>query len=235
HPLVVCTPHLGASTKEAQNNVAKDIARQFLDIMNGKSVPGVVNAPLLSEMLKHQNLLWTRLGRNIGMVAAMDSPKARSLKISINGNEARKVAKLIRETVLVGFLSTITGKEVKLISASNLAQEMNVEAKLEPNDTDGHCCFSTVRLQTETGNEYVAIPQGRRSYLTEMNGHRFEPAIVMNGHLTIVELINSTDYEKMMKTMATNMAINSVTRSNDHSLVAIHSTESLSTFSYVDH
>lgn len=43
HPKVVCTPHLGASTKEAQNNVAKEIALQFLDIMAGKSVPGVVS------------------------------------------------------------------------------------------------------------------------------------------------------------------------------------------------
>lgn len=43
HPKVVCTPHLGASTKEAQNNVAKEIALQFLDIIDGKSVPGVVS------------------------------------------------------------------------------------------------------------------------------------------------------------------------------------------------
>lgn len=138
HPLVVCTPHLGASTKEAQNNVAKEIALQFLDIMDGKSVAGVVNAPLLSEMLKHQNLLWTRLGRNLGMLAAMDSPSSSSLKLFINGNEARKVAKLIRETVLVGFLRIKTGKEVKLISASDLAADMNIDLKLEFPESSGH-------------------------------------------------------------------------------------------------
>jgi D-3-phosphoglycerate dehydrogenase len=43
HPKVICTPHLGASTKEAQQNVAKEIALQFLDIIEGKPVPGVVS------------------------------------------------------------------------------------------------------------------------------------------------------------------------------------------------
>lgn len=38
HPKVVCTPHLGASTKEAQKNVATEIALQFLDIIDRKKV-----------------------------------------------------------------------------------------------------------------------------------------------------------------------------------------------------
>ncbi|RWS23686.1 D-3-phosphoglycerate dehydrogenase-like protein [Leptotrombidium deliense] len=42
HPLVVCTPHLGASTVEAQVKVAEEIAIQFLDLMEGKTVPGKV-------------------------------------------------------------------------------------------------------------------------------------------------------------------------------------------------
>lgn len=50
HPLVVCTPHLGASTKEAQINVAKEIAEQFIEIINGKSVPGVVCSMNLIEI-----------------------------------------------------------------------------------------------------------------------------------------------------------------------------------------
>jgi len=43
HPNVVCTPHLGASTKEAQLRVAKEIAEQFVDATKGKSYFGVVS------------------------------------------------------------------------------------------------------------------------------------------------------------------------------------------------
>ncbi|RWS07432.1 D-3-phosphoglycerate dehydrogenase-like protein [Dinothrombium tinctorium] len=42
HPLVICTPHLGASTKEAQVKVAEEIALQFLDLKEGKEVAGKV-------------------------------------------------------------------------------------------------------------------------------------------------------------------------------------------------
>ncbi|XP_054163293.1 D-3-phosphoglycerate dehydrogenase-like [Oppia nitens] len=42
HPKVICTPHLGASTKEAQINVAKEIAYQFIDMIDGKPVAGKV-------------------------------------------------------------------------------------------------------------------------------------------------------------------------------------------------
>jgi D-3-phosphoglycerate dehydrogenase len=43
HPAVICTPHLGASTAEAQINVARDIAIQMADALEGKSYVGVVN------------------------------------------------------------------------------------------------------------------------------------------------------------------------------------------------
>ncbi|XP_053213259.1 D-3-phosphoglycerate dehydrogenase-like [Panonychus citri] len=50
HPKVICTPHLGASTKEAQIKVAEEISLQFLTLMDGDSlaVPGAVNANQIS-------------------------------------------------------------------------------------------------------------------------------------------------------------------------------------------
>ena len=48
HQNVICTPHLGASTKEAQVKVAEEISLQFLDLIDGKSVPGAVNAQALA-------------------------------------------------------------------------------------------------------------------------------------------------------------------------------------------
>ena len=42
HPLVTSTPHLGASTEEAQTRVAEDIAQQFVDMMQGKELVGAV-------------------------------------------------------------------------------------------------------------------------------------------------------------------------------------------------
>ena len=43
HPKVTATPHLGASTKEAQSRVAVEIAEQFVDLMQGKKLVGAVS------------------------------------------------------------------------------------------------------------------------------------------------------------------------------------------------
>ena len=43
HPKVLCTPHLGASTVEAQKRVAMEIAQQIVDAINGKPIIGLVN------------------------------------------------------------------------------------------------------------------------------------------------------------------------------------------------
>lgn len=49
HPKVIPTPHLGASTVEAQKRVAVEIAEQFVDVMNGKSLFGAVSIFLYCE------------------------------------------------------------------------------------------------------------------------------------------------------------------------------------------
>ena len=48
HKNVVCTPHLGASTEEAQVNVARDVAIQMCDAMEGADFTGVVNVPYIA-------------------------------------------------------------------------------------------------------------------------------------------------------------------------------------------
>ena len=47
HPHVVCTPHLGASTQEAQERVAVDVAREMLRVLEGKPATTAVNAPFV--------------------------------------------------------------------------------------------------------------------------------------------------------------------------------------------
>lgn len=49
HPNLIGTPHMGASTKEAQRKVAEEIATQFIDLTNGKKVQGQVNQLIISQ------------------------------------------------------------------------------------------------------------------------------------------------------------------------------------------
>ena len=50
HPAVICTPHLGASTTEAQLKVAMEIAQQFVDAVQGKGLAGLVSGALKTAL-----------------------------------------------------------------------------------------------------------------------------------------------------------------------------------------
>jgi D-3-phosphoglycerate dehydrogenase len=78
HPAVIVTPHLGASTNEAQQRVAVEIAEQFVALATNCSaaerahyaVTGVVNAPVLAAAMIHTNTPWISLANELGKVAA---------------------------------------------------------------------------------------------------------------------------------------------------------------------
>lgn len=78
HPAVIVTPHLGASTNEAQLRVAVEIAEQFVGLAANcpatvrarYAVTGVVNAPVLAAAMIQTNTPWITLGKELGKVAA---------------------------------------------------------------------------------------------------------------------------------------------------------------------
>lgn len=224
HDRVVCTPHLGASTKEAQNNVAKEIALQFLDIVDGKSVPGVVNAPLLSETLKHENLIWILLGRSLGkLVATNQQATLKSFQVAIKGTAASKQAKLIKESVLLGVLSILTNSpSVSIIAAPSLAASLGIDSSFTVED--GPCCTSTVTVKTNNGSTFTGRAQGFRAYLTSVNGHHFEPSVAFQNTLTLFQVDPSVSQAQVLSTLANLTNLESITKAKDNeTLWAVHS------------
>ena len=66
HPNVVCTPHLGASTDEAQVNVARDIAIQMCDVFEGKDYVGICNVPYMAAASQPHIKPFMTLAETIG-------------------------------------------------------------------------------------------------------------------------------------------------------------------------
>ena len=71
HPHVVVSPHLGASTFDAQERVAKAIAENLSDILDGGAFVGVVNSPDLGAVAKNSNIVpFVMLAEKIGSLQA---------------------------------------------------------------------------------------------------------------------------------------------------------------------
>lgn len=138
HPGVVCTPHLGASTEEAQINVARDIALQMCDTLAGKDFVGIVNVGYMAMAQNPAAKPFGDLAELLGRVAAQfagSKPKSVTLstwgagEISITTPAAKQ---LLQATALQGLLSTMDTKGVKpgIVNAPFLAKELGVEVEV---------------------------------------------------------------------------------------------------------
>lgn len=81
---VICTPHLGANTVEAQRRVALEIAQQIVDMAKGRPLTGVVNAPALTNASNEAFKPWIELAQALGYLANHLSKPADTPTLSIS-------------------------------------------------------------------------------------------------------------------------------------------------------
>ncbi|RMX50256.1 hypothetical protein pdam_00017210 [Pocillopora damicornis] len=134
HPKVIACPHLGASTVEAQTRVAKEIAEQFVDAVQGKSLFGVVNATFLADALKPQAQPWLSLGEKLGKVAAcLSQGKVAKATVTTYGADMKPAGRYITAAVSAG----IMGSEANLVNSSVMAKEKGCQVSSTHMDTVG--------------------------------------------------------------------------------------------------
>ena len=117
-PNTLLTPHLGASTEEAQIAVAEEVAEQILEVLDGRSARYAVNAPLLTAETAQAIAPYLPLAETLGRFAAQLSPVApRTLTLEIAGEPAAHDATSLVAAVLRGLLETTTEERVNLVNA----------------------------------------------------------------------------------------------------------------------
>ncbi|MHB1627974.1 MAG: phosphoglycerate dehydrogenase [Bacilli bacterium] len=128
NPLVIATPHLGASTVEAQVNVAVDVADGMVRLLRGGSYPHTVNLPALSAEARQKVEPYARLGEVLGSFAAqMKSGGVEKVVVRYEGEPASQPLEPVTGALLKGLLTHYYREEVHLISASLIAEELGVE------------------------------------------------------------------------------------------------------------
>lgn len=146
---VSCTPHIGASTDEAQENVAVQVAEQMSDFLLTGTVSNAVNVPSLSEEEYHQLApyiqLTSRLGQLLGQIA---EPGFSRLKVCFEGPVAGLNRKALMNAALQGLLSSSIA-DVNAVNASLLARDRGIEVSEEARETSDHFNH-VIRLQIES-------------------------------------------------------------------------------------
>ena len=123
HPNVICTPHLGAATTEAQENVALQVAEQMSDYLLTGAISNAVNFPSITAEEAPKLKPFIELAEKLGSFAGqLTETGILKVQITYEGHVAEMKIKAITSAVLSGLLRPMLG-EVNVVSAPVVAKE----------------------------------------------------------------------------------------------------------------
>jgi D-3-phosphoglycerate dehydrogenase len=160
HPAVVATPHLGASTGEAQLNVALAVAEQVRDYLVDGVVLNAINLPSVSiemaERIAPYLLLAERMGRLHGQLAEGDAPT--EVTVEYHGEAADlEDTRPVSAAVLKGLLSSFFAAPVNAVNAESIASERGVRlVEVRERASSAFASSLTVRLSGPTGGHVIS-------------------------------------------------------------------------------
>jgi len=183
-PNTVLTPHLGASTAEAQVAVAEEVADQVLEVLAGRSARYAVNAPLLAPEAAQALGPFLPLAEILGrFFAQFARGGARTLTLEVAGEPAGYDTAPITAAVLRGLLETVTTERVNLVNAGLLARARGITV-VEHKTPDAGSFSALVTLSGDVDGRHIVVGgtiANGLPRLVRLNDYRLdmEPADVM--------------------------------------------------------
>lgn len=156
-PRIITTPHLGASTAEAQERVAVDVAEQIVDVLGGRPARYAVNAPMLApETLKVVGP-YMAVAEIVGTVATqLVTGKLKSIELEYLGEIAEYDTTPLKASVIRGLLKPISEETVNIVNANVIAQSRGWD--IAEQQRTSHAVFNNlVNLKVITSDEEVTV------------------------------------------------------------------------------
>lgn len=186
-PQVIVTPHLGASTAEAQVNVAIDVAREMAKVLKNEPFKNAVNLPTVRpevmKVLAPYFPLAEKLGRLVGQLT---EGRLQRVEVEYSGEITEYDLNPLTTLVVEGLLKPVLNSEVNMVNARVLAKQRGIKVaeRREASDPDYN---NKIRVKTisDRGERVVAGTFFRQNDLrvVEIDGYHFD--VVPHGHLLI--------------------------------------------------
>ncbi|AOS93124.1 phosphoglycerate dehydrogenase [Mycobacterium intracellulare] len=151
-PQVVVTPHLGASTEEAQDRAGTDVAASVKLALAGEFVPDAVNVG--GGVVNEEVAPWLDLVRKLGVLAATlsDGPPV-SLSVQVRGELASEDVEVLKLSALRGLFSAVVEGPVTFVNAPALAEERGITAEIgTASESPNHRSVVDVRAVAHDGS-----------------------------------------------------------------------------------
>ena len=178
HPRVVATPHLAASTEEAQEKVAIQIAHQVVDALKGRGISGSVNADVI-QMMQHKEIrpyaeLAERLGR---LLSRLKEGTLKSVTVSVSGEYLSESTAALSSAVLKGLFENVLYEPVNYLNAPVIARERGIAVHLhQEEDHELYKNVLTIRYETDRETRMFSgtVFGNREGRIINMDGFHFE-------------------------------------------------------------
>ena len=190
-PNVTLTPHLGASTAEAQESVGIEIAEQIADVLNGGVIRNAVNVPSIDAAALKILGPYLDLGAKLGTLVQQIAPQqVASLRITYWGKIIDLDVNAVTRAIQRGFLRRISGDSVNFVNAPSVLERLGVRAEVvKSTDDSGYTDLIKVDATGADGASYSAsgtlIGKGNQPRIIEINGREVE--VVADGKLLVLE------------------------------------------------
>ncbi len=152
HPRVIFTPHLGASTGEAQVKVAEMIANQMASYLMHDVIVHAVNFPSVSREVMAQIRPWVDMAEKMGALMGQMVSGIHHITMTYSGDVAELETRPLTHAALKGFLGVFTDKPVNFVNARAIAKAKGIKVK-ETLSKDRSSYTGTIRMRLEDYEE----------------------------------------------------------------------------------
>ncbi|MEZ5667579.1 MAG: phosphoglycerate dehydrogenase [Alphaproteobacteria bacterium] len=184
---VVATPHLGASTEEAQENVAIQVAEQMADYLLTGAVTNAVNMPAVSAEDAPRLMPYMRLAEQLGSFAGqLTETGLRKIHIEYQGAAAGLNTRPVTAALLAGFFRPLM-ESVNMVNAPEVARQRNVQVTESKSDTaEDYNTLVRLTVTTERRERAVAgtLIGGDKPRVVNIKGIAVEAELA--GHMIYV-------------------------------------------------
>ncbi|MDD2496815.1 MAG: phosphoglycerate dehydrogenase [Desulfitobacteriaceae bacterium] len=189
---VVNTPHLGADTFEAQDNVGVTIAHEVLSALRGEMVPNAVNLPTLARQELEELKSYLKLGETLGKhYHQLEKDPIEKVEISYSGELASMETSTITLALLKGIFETILKERVNYVNARLIAKNRGVDVTESKHSAAGNY-LNLIQLKISSKNKTFTVSGtvlGKGDLrITEVNGYEFD--VSPSNNMLVAEYID---------------------------------------------
>lgn len=154
---IVFTPHLGASTKEAQVAVSVEIARQAVTFLNTGEAVNALNLPRLSADDLRKSAPYMEIATSLGKVlAGLATKPIERIQVSLLGKATEAEARSVSVAALVGLLQSHISTPVNSVNAENIAKRQGISlSELKSEEISGY--LALIEVKAHCGDEEITL------------------------------------------------------------------------------